>query len=216
MLSLDLAAPGRPLSVLCLGAHCDDIEIGAGGTILTWAGSQARLDIHWCVAAAAGPRGEEARASAASFLEGSAKATLALGEFRDSYLPYEGAAVKAWVEVQKARMPAPDVVLTHRRDDAHQDHRLICDLAWNSFRDSLILEYEIPKWDGDLGRPNAYLALTDAVMARKSALLHHHFGSQRGKDWFDAETFTGLARLRGLECRTRYAEAFWANKIRLG
>jgi LmbE family N-acetylglucosaminyl deacetylase len=109
----------------------------------------------------------------------------------------------------------PDVVLTHQRDDAHQDHRLISELTWNAFRDSVILEYEIPKWDGDLGKPNAYFAVEEGVLTRKIALLQEHFGSQRSKDWFDPETFRGLARLRGVECRARYAEAFWARKIKL-
>jgi LmbE family N-acetylglucosaminyl deacetylase len=214
MRALELATPGRPLSVLCLGAHSDDIEIGAGGTLLSLIRSGAIVDIHWCVASASGERAKEARASAEAFLEGAANATVALGEFRDSYFPYEGAALKAWVETQKPRMK-PDLVLTHRSDDAHQDHRLISELTWNAFRDSIILEYEIPKWDGDLGRPNAYMALDEATMTRKIALLDEHFGSQRSKDWFDGETFRGLARIRGVECRARYAEAFWANKILL-
>jgi LmbE family N-acetylglucosaminyl deacetylase len=214
MLSLDLARAGRPLSVLCLGAHSDDIEIGAGATLLTWIASGATLDVHWCIASAAGDRAAEARASAESFLAGAGKATIEVGAFRDSYLPYEGAEVKAWVEAQKPRMK-PDVVLTHQRDDAHQDHRLISELTWNAFRDSVILEYEIPKWDGDLGKPNAYLPVEEEVLTRKIALLQEHFGSQRSKDWFDPETFRGLARLRGVECRTRYAEAFWARKIKL-
>jgi LmbE family N-acetylglucosaminyl deacetylase len=215
MISLDLARSGRPLSVLCLGAHSDDIEIGAGATLLTWMASSARIDIHWCVAAAAGDREAEARASAADFMSGADNATIAFGSFRDSYLPYEGAALKAWVEAQKPRMK-PDVVLTHQRDDAHQDHRLISQLTWNAFRDSLILEYEIPKWDGDLGQPNAYLPVEPAMLDRKIGLLLKHFGTQRSKDWFDDETFRGLARLRGVECRARYAEAFWARKVRLG
>ncbi|MBK8839709.1 MAG: PIG-L family deacetylase [Hyphomonadaceae bacterium] len=214
MRALELAQPGRPLSVLCLGAHSDDIEIGAGGAILTWIRSGAVLDIHWCVATGAGDRADEARASAEAFLAGAANFTVAIGGFRDSYLPYEGAAVKGWVEAQKPRMK-PDVVLTHYRDDAHQDHRLMSELAGNAFRDSLILQYEIPKWDGDLGRPNLFVPLKADILDRKIALLQEHFGSQRSKDWFDAETFRGLARLRGVETRARYAEAFYANKILL-
>ncbi len=215
MMTLDIARAGKPLSVLCLGAHSDDIEIGAGGALLTWIASGAQLDIHWCVAAAAGERADEARASASAFLDGAANSTVAVGGFRDSYLPYEGAALKQWVEAQKPRMK-PDVVLTHSSRDAHQDHRMMSELAWNAFRDSLILEYEIPKWDGDLGQPNAYVALSEETMARKIALLQQHFGSQRSKDWFDDETFRALARLRGVECRARYAEAFHVRKIRLG
>lgn len=214
MRALEFVRPGQKLSLLCLGAHSDDIEIGAGGTLLTWLASGAALDVHWCVACAAGERAAEARASAEAFLRGAANATIELGAFRDSYLPYEGGAVKAWIEAQKPRMK-PDIVLTHRRDDAHQDHRMISGLTWNAFRDSLVLEYEIPKWDGDLGAPNLYVAVDDAKVQRKVELLREHFGSQRSKDWFDAETFKGLARLRGVECRARYAEAFWARKILL-
>lgn len=215
MRSLDLVKKGERLSVLCLGAHSDDIEIGAGGALLTWIASGALLDIHWCVASAADERAREARTSAEAFLSGAAHVTIETGTFRDSYLPFEGAALKAWVEAQKPRMK-PDIVLTHCANDAHQDHRAISQLTWNAFRDSLILEYEIPKWDGDLGQPNTYVAIEEAVLARKIALLEVHFGSQRSKDWFDAETFRALARLRGVECRARYAEAFYARKMRLG
>jgi LmbE family N-acetylglucosaminyl deacetylase len=215
MIALDLARKGRPLSVLCLGAHSDDIEIGAGGAILSWIASGAEIDIRWCVATGSGNREAEARASAEAFTAGAAKVEVSVGGFRDSYLPYDGAAVKAWVESQKPHMK-PDVVLTHQSDDAHQDHRLMNELAWNAFRDSLILEYEIPKWDGDLGRPTVYQPIEPAMLDRKIALLDKHFGSQRSKDWFDGETFRGLARLRGVECRSRYAEAFYARKIRLG
>jgi LmbE family N-acetylglucosaminyl deacetylase len=212
MLALDLFRTAERLSVLCLGAHADDLEIGAGGTIMTWIGAGAKIDIHWCVASAGGPRAAEAEASAKDFLAGAARATIELGAFRDAYFPYEGAAVKQWVDAQKARM-RPDVVLTHWSGDAHQDHRLLSELAWNVFRDSVILEYEIPKWDGDLGRPNVYQPIEEAVLARKVELLDKHFGTQRSKDWFDAETFRGLARLRGVECRARYAEAFRARKL---
>jgi len=215
MLALNLVRPGAKLSILALGAHSDDIEIGAGGTILTWAASGAKLDVHWCVLSAAGERAGEARASAEDFLAGVSNQTIALGQFRDSYFPYEGAAVKEWVEAQKPRMPKPDIVLTHRADDAHQDHRLVNELTRNAFRDSLILEYEIPKWDGDIGKPNVFVALSPETLAKKVQLLDRHFGTQRSKGWFDEETFRGLARLRGVECRARYAEAFTARKIAL-
>jgi LmbE family N-acetylglucosaminyl deacetylase len=121
--------------------------------------------------------------------------------------------VKEWAEVQKSRMAVPDIVLTHRSDDAHQDHRVVNELTWNLFRDALILEYEIPKWDGDIGRTNTYVELAPETLDRKIALLDRHFGSQRSKAWFDAETFRGLSRLRGVESRTRYAEAFVARKL---
>jgi LmbE family N-acetylglucosaminyl deacetylase len=215
MRALELARPNQPLSVLCLGAHSDDIEIGAGGTLLAWIASGVRLEVDWCVLSAAGRRAAEAKASAAAFLAG-ATSRIELGQFEDNRFPYQGHAIKTWLEGLRARV-APDVILTHRRDDAHQDHRELCRLTWNLFRDHLILEYEIPKWDGDLNPPNAYMPLPAAVMERKIELLLEHFGSQRSKDWFDPETFRGLARLRGMECRApeRYAEAFVLRKARL-
>lgn len=214
MLALDLARPGRALRVLAIGAHSDDIEIGAGGAILSWIASGADVSIDWCALSAPGERADEARASAGDFLKGAARADIHLGNFRDGYFPAERTAVKDWVEALK-RLETPDVVLCHQRNDAHQDHRLVCELVWNTFRDHLVLEYEIPKWDGDLGQPNIYVELSDAVLARKIELLHKHFGTQRSKAWFDDETFRGLARLRGVECRARYAEAFFARKLLL-
>ena len=214
MRALDLARPGKALSVLAIGAHADDIEIGAGGTILSWIASGAEVSIDWCVLSAPGERAAESRASAADFLEGAARADVHLAEFRDGYMPAVRDAVKDWVEGLK-RLPAPDVILTHARHDAHQDHRLVCELVWNTFRDHFILEYEIPKWDGDLGQPNLYVPLSDEALTRKIELLHRHFGTQRSKAWFDEETFRGLARLRGVECRERYAEAFFARKLLL-
>lgn len=216
MRPLPLVRPGERLSLLCLGAHSDDIEIGAGGTILHWIESGVRLDVRWCVLSAAGPRAEEARGSASDFLAGGAGCRIEVGSFRDGFFPYQGDQIKAWME-QVRRSFDPDVILTHRRADAHQDHRTVCDLTWNTFRDHLILEYEIPKWDGDLGRPNLYVPLDDGIMSRKIELLLSHFGTQRSKDWFDAETFRGLARLRGMECRApgRYAEAFSVHKAAL-
>ncbi|MBC8109117.1 MAG: PIG-L family deacetylase [Anaerolineae bacterium] len=214
MLSLDLARPGKALRVLALGAHSDDIEIGAGGAILTWIASGAEVTVDWCALSAPGERADEARASAMEFLAGAKQANIHLGEFRDGYFPAERTAVKDWVEALK-RLEKPDVVLCHQRNDAHQDHRMVCELAWNTFRDHLILEYEIPKWDGDLGQPNVYVPLSEEALARKIELLHKHFGTQRSKAWFDDETFRGLARLRGVECRERYAEAFFARKLLL-
>jgi LmbE family N-acetylglucosaminyl deacetylase len=214
MLALDLARPGKALRVLAIGAHADDIEIGAGGAILSWIASGAEVSVDWCALSAPGERADEARASAGDFLKGAARADIHLGDFRDGYFPAERTAVKDWVEGLK-RLEKPDVILCHQRNDAHQDHRLVCELAWNTFRDHLILEYEIPKWDGDLGQPNIYAPLSDEVLAKKIELLHKHFGTQRPKAWFDDETFRGLARLRGVECRERYAEAFFARKLLL-
>ena len=216
MKALALGRPGDKLSVLCLGAHSDDIEIGAGGSILQWITSGILLHVHWCVLSASGRRAEEARASAADFLRGAVSTRIELGSFRAGFFPYLGSEIKTWIEALRTDVN-PDVILTHRRQDAHQDHRLVCDLTWNIFHDHLILEYEIPKWDGDLARPNLYVPLDSSVMNRKIELLLTHFGSQKSKDWFDAETFRGLARLRGMECRAsqRFAEAFMLPKAQL-
>jgi LmbE family N-acetylglucosaminyl deacetylase len=199
--------------VLCLGAHSDDIEIGAGGLMLTLAESVPDLRVHWCVLSAAGRRAAEARASAQSFLNGVPQQTIEIGEFEDSYFPTQTREIKMWLAGVRSRF-SPDVVLVHERTDAHQDHRELNALAWNLFRDHMILEYEIPKWDGDMSQPNLYVPLDEPVLERKTALLLRHFGTQRSKDWFDAETFRSLARLRGIECRaeSRYAEAFTIRK----
>jgi LmbE family N-acetylglucosaminyl deacetylase len=216
MRELRLFGAGEDLSVLCLGAHSDDIEIGVGGTILGWIAAGARLNVHWCVLSATGQRAAEAEASARAFLAGAASVKIELGQFRDGFFPYDGSNVKDWIEALKTRVQ-PDVIFTHRRDDAHQDHRELSRLTWNSFRDHLILEYEIPKWDGDLGQPNFYSALTRPVLERKIELLLAAFGTQRSKDWFDPEVFRGLARLRGMECRApeSYAEGFFLRKAML-
>jgi LmbE family N-acetylglucosaminyl deacetylase len=216
MRALRLAEPGQRLSVLCLGAHSDDIEIGVGGSLLQWLKDGVDLDVVWCVLSAVGPRRVEATASAADFLAGVQRHRIETHDFRDGFFPAQSAEIKNWFEQLKDQV-RPDVIFTHRRDDGHQDHRETSRLTWNTFRDHMILEYEIPKWDGDLGRPNLYVALDEATMARKIELLMRHFASQRSKDWFDEETFRGLARLRGIECRApeRYAEGFFANKLTL-
>jgi LmbE family N-acetylglucosaminyl deacetylase len=172
------------------------------------------LDVQWCVLSGAGDREQEARASAADFLSGAARANIEVMQFRDGFFPEQGEAIKSWFEALKTRVN-PDVILTHRRGDAHQDHKAVCRLTWNTFRDHCILEYEVPKWDGDMGQPNVYMPISTAALQRKIELLNAHFGSQRSKQWFDSETFLGLARLRGMECRApqRYAEAFFVRKI---
>jgi LmbE family N-acetylglucosaminyl deacetylase len=214
MKHLGLAGPGERLSVLCIGAHADDIEIGAGATILGWIERGVRLDAYWAVLSAIGPRADEARASARQFLANAARAAIELAAFKDGFFPYQGDEIKTWFEALRGRT-SPDVVLCHWRHDAHQDHREVSRLTWNTFRDHAILEYEIPKWDGDTGQPNVYLPATKALMERKTRLLRDHFGSQRSKDWFDCEMFMGLARLRGMECRAPegFAEAFHARKL---
>lgn len=212
--ALHLAGPGDRLSVLCLGAHSDDIEIGAGATLLGLMDRGVRLDVHWCVLSGAGDRENEAKASALDFLSGAAGAQIEVMSFRDGFFPEQGDAIKSWFELLKPRAH-PDIIFTHRRDDAHQDHREVCRLTWNTFRDHCILEYEIPKWDGDLGQPNLYVPISTASLKKKVDLLISHFGSQRSKQWFDSETFFGLARIRGMECRApeRYAEAFFSRKL---
>lgn len=210
---LPAPAAGRERRILLFGAHSDDIEIGLGGTILAWLAADPHLRITWCVASGAGARGDEAYASASSFLQGSEGAEIVIGEFADTLFPAQMPEIKRWMAAvgEKAK---PDVVFTHRRADAHQDHRTLAELAGTIFRDHLTLEYEIPKWDGDLGQPNVYVPLPEGVLERKIELLDRHFATQRGKDWFDAETFRGLARLRGMECRaaSRYAEAMLMRK----
>jgi LmbE family N-acetylglucosaminyl deacetylase len=216
MRALQLAAPGERLAVLCLGAHSDDIEIGAGATLLTMMDRGIRLEVHWCVLSGTGEREREAKSSAQDFLSSAASAKLDIMSFRDGFFPEQGDVIKSWFETLKRRSN-PDLIFTHCRNDAHQDHRLVCRLTWNTFRDHSILEYEIPKWDGDLAQPNLYMPVSARALQRKIELLMSHFGSQRSKQWFDAETFMGLARLRGMECRApeRYAEAFFGRKLAL-
>lgn len=214
MRGVQLAAQGDRLSVLCLGAHSDDIEIGVGATLLSMMDRGVRLDVHWCVLSGAGDREKEARRSAADFLSNAAGTQIEVMSFRDGFFPEQGDPIKSWFEALKRRAD-PDLIFTHRRDDAHQDHRQVCRLTWNTFRDHCILEYEIPKWDGDIGQPNFYVPVSAGALQRKIDLLISHFGSQRSKQWFDCEMFSGLARLRGMECRApeRYAEAFFARKL---
>jgi LmbE family N-acetylglucosaminyl deacetylase len=214
MRPLGLAASGERLCVLCIGAHSDDIEIGAGATILGWIDRGVCRDVHWAVLSASGPRADEAHASALGFVGNAATAVIDLEAFKDGFFPHQKNDIKLWFEALRKRT-SPDVILSHWRNDAHQDHREVAELTWNTFRDHVILEYEIPKWDSDIGQPNIYLPASKVMMERKTKLLHHHFGSQRSKDWFDSEVFMGLARLRGMECRAPdgFAEAFHARKL---
>jgi LmbE family N-acetylglucosaminyl deacetylase len=214
---LALQPGGSPVRcVLAIGAHSDDLEIGCLGTILTLLRSQPDLTVHWVVLAAPGARGDEARLSAEAILSGAREHAVDVFAFRDGYLPHTAAEVKDTFEALKDRVD-PQIVLTHTRDDLHQDHRLVCELTWNTFRDHLILEYEIPKWDGDVGRPNVYVPLDGDVVDRKLNVLESHFASQSEKDWFDGDLFRGLMRLRGMECRapSGYAEAYVGRKLTL-
>jgi LmbE family N-acetylglucosaminyl deacetylase len=214
MKSVRFVETGERLSILCLGAHSDDIEIGVGATLLNLISQGINLDVHWCVLSGAGEREQEARSSAADYLSGSETTMIEVMPFKDGFFPQFGESIKSWFEDLKLRAN-PDIIFTHHRDDAHQDHREVCGLTWNTFRDHCILEYEIPKWDGDLGQPNFYVSIPAEVLARKIDLLMAHFKSQRSKDWFCPDIFRGLARLRGMECRapSSFADAFFARKL---
>ncbi len=214
MLPLSFASPGGGLAVLAIGAHPDDIEIGAGGTLRALVRAGALASIRWVVLSAEGDRQAEARAGAAAFLDGGPQPDLIIGSFRDGYFPYEGGAVKTFV-AGLAEGHHPDLVLCPRRLDLHQDHRLVGDLTWNTFRNHLVLEYEIPKYDGDLGQPNVFVKLTHEECEDKVSRILGAYPSQASKPWCTPDTFVGLARLRGIECRSEggYAEAFEARKI---
>jgi LmbE family N-acetylglucosaminyl deacetylase len=215
MMGAGLQLPDGPLRLLCIGAHADDIEIGAGGTLLTLLRRRRDIRVAWRIASAEGGRLAEATSSAQAFAANAASLDFQSGGFRDGYLPWSGASAKEWL-AQTAGDFGPDLVLTHYREDAHQDHRLLSEITWSLFRNALILEYEIPKWDGDLGRPNVFVPIDEGALAEKRALICTHFPSQSAKDWFkDGETFTALARLRGVECRAPYAEGFHVRKTRL-
>lgn len=205
-----------PLKLLCLGAHSDDIEIGCGGTVLSLIAAGVPLDIEWCVLSGEEQREAEALACARGFTSGAYRSSIRQAHFEDSYFPAQNRQIKTWLMALRDRF-TPDLIFTHGGKDAHQDHRTVQELTWNVFRDQLVLEYEIPKWDGDLGQPNSYVALSKNILDQKIDLLMQHFGSQRSKDWFDRETFCAVARLRGMECRApdRFAEAFYARKLRL-
>lgn len=210
---MNLGATG-PLRLLVIGAHADDIEIGCGGTVLRLASEGQLRSIHWVVLSAHGERVGEARAGVAAFTSGAPDVSHEIASFRDGYFPADYGAIKDRFEAIKATQ-SPDLVLVHRRDDLHQDHRLAAELTWTTFRDHLILEYEIPKWDADLAPPNAYVELTAEHVEQKAALLSEVFASQADRHWFSRETFVGLARLRGIECRATegYAEGFHARKL---
>jgi LmbE family N-acetylglucosaminyl deacetylase len=207
---------GRPLNILCLGAHSDDLEIGCGGTILELIRRYPDLHLTWIVFSGQGPRAEEALASANDFLAAAQHKTIILKEFRDSYFPYTGAEIKEYFNQLKSG-PVPDLIFTHYRHDLHQDHRLICELTWNTFRDHMILEYEIPKYDGDMGAPNFFIPLDAEICQKKIDLLLKHFQTQSNRHWFSEDTFFALLRLRGMEAPNpgKYAEAFYCRKINL-
>lgn len=204
----------RPLSVLCLGCHSDDIEIGCGGTILRLTKDYPSIRFYWVVFSAIGARRTEAERAAHLFVGAEHLEKLVLKDFPDGFMPYVGGEVKATFEDLK-KLVSPDLILTQQRRDAHQDHRLISELTWNTFRDHLILEYEIPKYDGDMGQPSLFVPFDTEICRAKISHLKVAFGSQRSKRWFDESTFMALMRLRGMECNSPsgYAEAFYCRKF---
>jgi LmbE family N-acetylglucosaminyl deacetylase len=215
MIQLNLdARPKGALQILCLGCHSDDIEIGCGGTILRLGERYSDCDFHWVVFSALGAREAEAKRAAELFVGASRLKGALLKSFPDGFMPFVGAEIKTVFEQLKSDI-SPDLVFTHNRKDAHQDHRLVSDLTWNTFRDHCILEYEIPKYDGDMGQPNVFIPLELAVCEKKVENLMDAFASQQGKRWFRKDTFFSLMRLRGMECNapSGHAEAFYGRKL---
>jgi LmbE family N-acetylglucosaminyl deacetylase len=208
---------GQVKRVLCLGAHSDDIEIGCGGTLLKLTRDHSDVQVLWVVFSGRGGRSQEARSSAGAYLAGAGRKTIVVKRFRDGFFPAQMASIKEYFEELKSAF-VPDLVFTHYRDDRHQDHRVLSDLTWNTFRNHLILEYEIPKYDGDLGIPNFFVRLDEDLCRKKVGYLCQYFQTQSNKHWFSEETFRALMRLRGMECAspTAYAEAFFCRKFVAG
>lgn len=213
MLALELPPHSEPLKILCLGSHSDDIEIGCGGTILRLLSRDTNLEVFWIVFSSSKEREQEARNSANLFLTQVKRSEIIIQHFRDGFFPFDGSEIKNFFEGLKRI--SPDIIFTHARKDAHQDHRLISELTWNTFRDHFILEYEIPKYDGDLGQPNVFVPLEQEIYEKKVRYIVNTFATQRGKKWFERETFLALMRLRGMECvaHSGYAEAFYCHKL---
>lgn len=202
----------QPINVLCLGAHCDDVEIGAGGTLLKMFDEYEINSVKWVVFASNEVRKNEATTSAKSFLEKVNSKDILIYSFQDGFLPFIASEIKQTFEMLKAEFN-PDIIFTHYRNDRHQDHRLVSDLTWNTWRNHQILEYEIPKYDGDLGIPNFYVPLDEKYIRQKNNILMESYKSQASKHWFDEDTFNSMARIRGMESACKYAEAFFARKI---
>ncbi len=214
MLNFPFITKKTGYKVLCVGAHCDDIEIGCGGTLLSLLETHPVDFVKWIVFASDEERKQEAIASAQAFLENVKEKDISVFDYRDAFLHYSGLEIKERFEAIKNEFD-PDLIFTHYRDDRHQDHRILSDFTWNTFRRHFILEYEIPKFDGDLGIPNFFIRLTEEQANKKIQIILDSFKSQAGKHWFDEETFKALLRIRGMEsaCTTKYAEAFHARKI---
>lgn len=200
--------------ILCLGAHADDIEIGCGGTVLQLLSGSPNLEICWVVFSAGPKREQEARASAALFLAQAGQKQVIIKSFRDGFFPYDGASIKEFFEELKEQF-SPHLIFTHYREDRHQDHRTLCDLTWNTWRNHMILEYEIPKYDGDLGSPNFFLPLRPEICDLKIKHICDVFQTQSNKAWLTEDTFRAILRLRGMECAApdKYAEAFYCRKL---
>ncbi len=217
MISLLLnAASDRASRVLCLGAHCDDIEIGCGGTLWSMASARPRMQMKWCVFSGERTRSGEAERSAEAWFAQGAEGAISVDNFTDGYFPSQWADIKRRFEAIRAEFE-PDVIFTHHHDDSHQDHRVLHELTWNTFRNHLIFEYEIPKYEGDLSRPGVYVPLDERAATAKIELLMKHFATQQNKYWFTEDTFRALMRLRGIECRapSGFAEAFHCRKLLL-
>jgi LmbE family N-acetylglucosaminyl deacetylase len=212
MLSVKFADKSGGLKILCLGAHCDDIEIGCGATIMRLVKEHAVQHLKWFVFTSSGERAVEATNSAAHFLQGCKESEIVIKKFKDGFLPYEALHLKNLFEEIKPFNP--DIIFTHYRHDLHQDHRTVCELTWNTFRNHLIFEYEIPKYDGDLGSPNYYVTINEDGAREKVDVITNCFRSQAGKQWFDKETFFSLMRIRGIESASpsKYAEGFYVRK----
>jgi len=200
--------------LLCIGAHSDDIEIGCGGTVVRLLEENPNTEVHWVVVGAMGQRADEAVESANLFLANAKRKEIVIKQFRDGFFPYFGSDIKDFFEKLKGEC-SPDLVLTHYRGDLHQDHRLVSELTWNTFRNHLILEYEIPKYDGDIGTPNFFVHLSDATCRKKIQNILRCFKSQRDKSWFSEDTFLSILRIRGLESNApnRYAEGYYCRKV---
>ncbi len=213
MLNLNFSATAE-LNVLCIGAHCDDIEIGCGGSLLELQARFPRAFFHWAVFSGDAVRTPETQGAAQRIHGSGARHSVEVAQFRGSYFPYDGAAIKDQFEAVKGRI-SPNLILTHHLNDRHQDHRLLAELTWNTFRNHLVLEYEIPKYEGDFGHPNLYLPLTREQVERKVAMLWDCFPSQHGRPWFTQDLFLAHLRLRGMECNapSGFAEAFHARKL---
>lgn len=213
MLALNLNGVGwERFRILCLGAHCDDIEIGCGGSLLRLTESHRNVEVYWVVFSGGNKRAMEAERSAKLFLQDASHSTVNVREFRESFFPYQGQEIKECFELL-GRKYSPDLIFTHFGRDRHQDHRTVSELTWNTFRDHLILEYEIPKYDGDLASPNCYIELDESTCERKIDYIMECFRSQRNRPWFTRDTFHALHRLRGIESRSRYAEGFYCRKL---